>query len=101
MTDAEQKNNCWKVYFRKTDEDEWQWECTYPAITFNKIECDGETYVPGSVSSPQSEDPNEGRAAIKVLANRRYGLQSVYRHEYDKDARTAPGTPITYHGTFD
>ena len=108
MTD--EKNNCWKVYFRNMPteadyengtEEDWTFECSMPSISLTHAESEGKTWGYGGHHGSEGEDPNEGIMALRVLRNRKLGLDSMMRFEYDEAHRDREGRTVTFFGAYD
>ena len=71
----------WHVYFRKDDDDDWEFEYSVPPLILDTFETNGETFPGGHWYGQHESEPvdlNEGRVALIVLQNRKAGLQSYY-----------------------
>ena len=78
----------WNIYFRKDENEDWQWQGSIPPLIVETFEKDGKT-SPGDQWHHEDHplDLSEGRAATLVIRNQRMGLESRYALEATNGAR--------------
>ena len=90
----------WNVYIRlpgNDDDIDWEWQCSIPALVVETVEKDGKTFSGDPWHNDGVElDLGEGRAAMQVLQNQRFGLESRYAWEPRKKGDAREPVPVTF-----